>query len=173
MSGGVTKDLTRHERRVAAFFKEEGFKRPYLMMAAARKADILPATAAALIAMETSDGSMIFGCDHGPGKAFCHERVTKVKVQALLASPFANGVGATQLTFKPFVQEADAAGGAHLYYPNVLTGFRILRRHFDASGGNLRTAFRKYNGSGDDAEEYADEAMAKRKEYKSKLELVP
>ena len=173
MSGGVTKNLTRRERRVAAFFKEEGFKRPYLMVAAMKEADISPATAAALIAMETGDGSMIFGCDHGPGQAFCHEKVTKAKVQALLAGPLANGVGATQLTFKPFVQEADAAGGAHLYFPNVLTGFRILRRNFDASGQNLRSAYRLFNGSGQAAEEYADKAMAKREEYKRKLELVP
>jgi hypothetical protein len=173
MSVGVTKDLTPHERRVARRLKQEGFKHPFLMVAAAKEADIQPATAAALVNMETGDGSMIFGCDHGPGRAFCHEKVTKTKVQALLASPLANGVGATQLTFKPFVEEADAAGGAHRYYPNVLTGFSILRRNFDANGGSLRTAYRIYNGSGDDAEEYADKAMAKREEYKRKLEIVP
>jgi hypothetical protein len=173
MSAGVTEHLTRHERRVARRLKQEGFEHPYLMVAAAKEADIQPATAAALIAMETGDGRMIFGCDHGPGQAFCHENVTKTKVQLLLASPLANGVGAAQLTFKPFVEEANAAGGAHRYYPNVLTGFRILRRNFDANGGNLRTAYRMFNGSGDAAEEYADKAMAKREEYKSKLELVP
>jgi hypothetical protein len=173
MSEGVTKDLTPHERRVARRLKQEGFQHPFLMVAAAKQANIQPATAAALIAMETGDGSMIFGCDHGPGKAFCHEKVTKTKVQALLASPLANGVGASQLTFKPFVQEADAAGGAHRYYPNVLTGFRILRRNFEASGNSLRTAYRMYNGSGPDAEEYADTAMAKRTEYQGKLQLVP
>jgi hypothetical protein len=173
MSVGVTKDLTTHERRIARRLKEEGFKHSFLLVAAAKKADIMPATAAALVNMETGDGTMIFGCDHGPGQAFCHEKVTKTKVQSLLASSLANGVGATQLTFKPFVQEADSEGGAHRYYPNVLTGFRILRRNFDASGGNLRTAYRMYNGSGAAAEAYADRAMARREEYKRKLERVP
>ena len=167
---GVTATLTARERRVARWFAREGFERPYLTVAAAKKADVSYATAAAHLAMETGNGKNIFGCDHGPGVAFCHEPVTKAKVQALLRSSRANGVGPLQLTFKPFVQEADDLGGAHRPYFNMLVGFRILKRNWEANGHNLRTAYRLYNGSGPAAERYADTAIRKRQEYVRKLE---
>jgi zinc D-Ala-D-Ala carboxypeptidase len=172
--GGVTANLTARERKIAEFYKREGFQRPYLMVAAVKnalvgKVESPYATGAALVSMETGNGKMIFGCDWGPGVAFCHEPVTRAKVDSILRTGKANGVGAVQLTFIPFVQEADRAGGAHRYYPNVLTGFRILARN-EAVSGSLRTAFRQYNGSGAAAERYATTAMSKRAEYVKKLE---
>lgn len=166
----VTKTLTARERRIARWFKQEGFHRPYLCVAAAKEADISYPTAAALLAMETGDASNIFGCDHGPGKAFCHLQVTKARVAALRRSGLNNGIGPVQLTAPFLVARAEAAGGAHRPYVSMGVGFRHLRDNWAANSKNLRLAFRIYNGSGAAAEQYATRAMAKRHEYQLKLE---
>lgn len=80
----------------------------------------------ALVEQE-SGGANIFGCDHGTGIAFCHEKVTKARVASLLASPYSNGVGLTQLTYKPFVVEANHLGGAHIPRFQCVVGFRLAK----------------------------------------------
>ena len=79
----------------------------------------------ALVEQE-SNFENIFGCDHGPGVAFCHRGVTKARVDTLLASPLSNGVGPTQLTSKNYVRDANRDGGAHKPAVNIATGIAIL-----------------------------------------------
>ncbi len=78
------------------------------------------------IVEQESGGANIFGCDLGQGVAFCHQPVTKTKVAELLASSYSNGVGLTQLTYKPFVVEADHLGGAEKPRYQCVVGFRLM-----------------------------------------------
>lgn len=113
----------------------------------------------ALVEQE-SDFQNVFGCDHGPGKAFCHQAVTKARVASLLASPLANGVGPTQLTSKGFVRDADRDGGAHKPAVNIATGIAILGA-LQAKHGPM-TGFGAYNGGeGNPNMTYAREVDAK------------
>jgi hypothetical protein len=99
----------------------------------------------------------IFGCDHGEGKALCHENVTEARVKALQRSGLANGVGWTQLTFPPLVVEAQKAGGAHKPRFQMRVGFRLLKSHMDQLG--VQQGFRAYNGTGPAAEAYGRDAV--------------
>ncbi len=67
-----------------------------------------------------------------------------------------NGVGMCQLTDPPLTQEADRLGGAWLPEPQCNVGFhflyQLMREHGEWGG------FMHYNGSGPDAEAYADRA---------------
>lgn len=110
-----------------------------------RAHDVAISDGFALVEQE-SDFKNIFGCDHGPGKAFCHQAVTKARVASLLASSLANGVGPTQLTSKGYVQQADRDGGAHKPAVNIATGIAILGQ-LQKKYGRL-TGFGAYNGGG-------------------------
>jgi hypothetical protein len=99
----------------------------------------------------------IFGCDHGEGRAFCHENVTEARVKALRSSGLANGVGWTQITFPAFVVEADKLGGAHKPRFQMRVGFGVLKGHMDRLG--VQQGFRAYNGTGPAAEAYGRDAV--------------
>lgn len=111
----------------------------------------------------------IFGCDHGPGRAFCHENVTAARVSALRRSGLANGVGWTQITFPAFVKEADELGGAHKPRFQMRVGFKVLKDNMDREG-SAQQGFRAYNGTGRDAEKYGKEAIAIAQRWKRVLE---
>jgi hypothetical protein len=99
----------------------------------ARRASLDFAVACALVEQE-SGGRNIFGCDHGDvgdQPPYCNQEVTQERVQALIASGDANGVGLTQLTYPPFVQEAEDLGGAHIPANQCRVGFRILKDYVD------------------------------------------
>lgn len=97
----------------------------------------------ALVEQE-SNFENIFGCDHGPGVAFCHRAVTAARVELLLNSPLSNGVGPTQLTSKGYVREAQIHGGAHKPAVNIATGIGILG-HLQKKHGRMK-GFGAYNG---------------------------
>jgi hypothetical protein len=164
----VTDRLTTRDRQLAAWFKREGFVRPLLTVAALRKANIKPQTAAALLSKETGNGSNIFGCDHGPcGDAppYCRQNVTERRAKRLRGSRLRNGVGPTQLTFEGYVDRARRAGGEWKPYVNMATGFGIFRELFEAEGDSIWAAAKRYNGRA----EYANEFVARRKAYERKL----
>ena len=102
---------------------------------------------------ETGGGRNVFGCDHGPGRAFCHETVTKEKVTALMRSSLANGVGPTQLTWKPYVQRAIDRGAALTDRTSTClpgsTSSATCSRTRPAAWG----AAKRYNGGGDFADD--------------------
>jgi hypothetical protein len=79
----------------------------------------------------------------------------------------AQGVGPTQLTFPGFQDRADDRGGCFDWRVNCSVGFEILAEHIKAKG--IRDGFRAYNGSGEAAERYADDAMSKLAVWRSRL----
>lgn len=164
----VTDRLTSRDRQLAGWFKREGFLRPLLTVAALREANIKPQTAAALLSKETTDGSNVFGCDHGAcGDAppYCRQNVTEHRARRLRDSDLSNGVGPTQLTFEGYVDRARRAGGEWKPYVNMLTGFRIFRELFEAEGDSIWGAAKRYNGGG----EYANDLVRRRGAYERKL----
>jgi hypothetical protein len=139
--------------------RDQGVLHPKIVIEEARRAKLALRYALAMLEKETGIPQRnIFGCDHGPGRAFCHEKVTASKVAALRRSGLANGVGWTQLTFPPFVAEADRLGGAHKPRFQMRVGFKVLKENMDREG-SAQQGFRAYNGSGPDAEKYGREAI--------------
>lgn len=94
----------------------------------------------------------IFGCDYGPGLLYCHAKVTKARVKALIASGRAQGVGWTQLTYQAFVQAAQDMGGAWKPRFQMREGFKILAGLLNAYGEEAGAA--RYNGTGPGADAY-------------------
>jgi hypothetical protein len=90
-----------------------------------------PALGAAIVEKE-SNGRNIFGHDHawaitiGDQPPYYGHAVTKARVQLLLDSQWENGVGITQLTYTPFVQQAMAMGGAHIPRYQCRVAFRLM-----------------------------------------------
>jgi hypothetical protein len=131
---------------------------PRVVVDEAKRAKLALRFALAMLEKETGIPQRnIFGCDHGEGKAFCHENVTEARVKALRNSGLANGVGWTQITLPVFVAEADKLGGAHKPRFQMRVGFRVLKDHMDRLG--IQQGFRAYNGSGPAAEAYGRDAV--------------
>ena len=77
------------------------------------------------------------------------------------------GVGPCQLTYPPLQDQADRLGGCWDWRVNITVGFRHLaelQRQYGIRGG-----FRRYNGSGPMAESYADDAMARRSKWLTRI----
>ena len=140
--------------RLAMYLYRQGVRRPLLVLKEADRASIPRWAALTILDKETGIPQRnVFGCDHGPGRAFCHEKVTSRKVKALLDSPYSNGVGWTQLTYKPYVRQAQRLGGAHKPKYQMRVGFKKLHDDYVATG-SWWGAFKAYNG----AAEYANDA---------------
>ena len=131
--------------------------------------------ACALVEQESS-GRNIFGCDFGPewtwSPPFCGIPVTRERVQMLLEhvddGGGSNGIGLTQLTYPPLILDAEEMGGAHLPRFQLRVGFRVLGGYLDRY--SLRRAIGSYNGGeSNPIFTYADEVLAKRREWRRKL----
>lgn len=174
MARTVVSTLGKRDRELAAWFQREGFERPYLTVAALRKADIKPQTAAALLLKESGGGNNVFGHDWEAklGRARANEdrppynghNVTEARARKLRGSTYSNGVGPTQLTFKGYIDRARKAGGEWKPYVNMLIGFRIFRELFNTHG-SLVLAATRYNG----AEAYGYDFVRVRAEQERKL----
>lgn len=152
-------------RRLGRKLADWDVKQPLVTIEEALRADIRVASALAMLEMETGIPQRnIFGCDHGPGTAFCHQNVTEERVKDLLNSGLSNGVGWTQLTYRPFVLKAVELGGAHIPRIQMRVGFQILRDNYDRLG-SIREMYRAYNGSGSAAEAYATKAVGLRHKW--------
>jgi len=144
--------------------------KPKVVVEEAERARLPLHFALAMMEKETDIPQLnIFGCDHGPGRAFCHENVTAARVAALRRSGLANGVGWTQITFLAFVKQADELGGAHKPRFQMRVGFKVLKDNIDREG-SAQQGFRAYNGTGRDAEKYGREAIAIAKRWKRILD---
>jgi hypothetical protein len=149
--------------------RDNGVLKPKVVVEEAERARLPLHMAVAMLEKETDIPQRnIFGCDHGTGRAFCHENVTAVRVAALRRSGLANGVGWTQITFPAFVEEADSLGGAHKPRFQMRVGFKVLKDNMDRQG-SAQQGFRAYNGSGRDAEKYGREAIGIAKRWKRTL----
>lgn len=73
-------------------------------------------------------GKNILGCD--AGAIDCNEPVTKESVKRLKAhyhkTGISNGIGPMQITYFPFVEQAEAMGGAHIMRNSMTVGARYL-----------------------------------------------
>lgn len=158
--------MTKTEKfRLAAKLKLHRVRKPYMVITECLRADIKIATGLAMLEKETGIPQRnIFGCDNGPGRGFCHEKVTARRVVALIQSQLSNGVGWTQLTYKPLVLEANDEGGAHRPVAQCRVGFRLLRSLFNQFG-TISLMYEHYNGSGAAAQRYAQEAVSLRNKW--------
>lgn len=159
---------TRHERdlELARIAKSHGARYALRIVLEARRAGIPISALFALVEVETGDekgvGQNIFGCDLGKrsGPPYCHQQVTRARVQALIrhvkAGGISNGVGPTQLTSIDYIMRAERYGGAHLTRYSIRVGAEVLR---EKTGGDMDEAWR-YNGSRAYQAKF-DRAMAK------------
>lgn len=163
--------MTPRQRKIEAL-KRHGVKQPDLVLSEAKRADLKPEYALAMLEKETGIPQRnVFGCDHGPqgGKPpYCGDAVTKERVAALRASGKMNGVGWTQLTWWEFVRDADNMGGAHKPRFQMRVGFDVLATHIAQYGE--WGGFRRYNGEGPAAEAYANAAVALARKWNEILE---
>lgn len=127
-----------------------------------RHGGVIPASLGAALQEQESRGRNIFGADHGA--PFRHQPVTKPRVLQLVrhvrAGGVSNGVGPMQLTFLPFIEEANRDGGAWKPAVNIATGLGIIAGHVRQHG--VRNGLATYNaGSPQSAagQQYAREVM--------------
>jgi hypothetical protein len=152
--------------------KALGIKMPLTCVRAARAAKLPLADAAALLMMETFGGKNVFG--HDPtifiGGAVTRQRYAAYKAERKRTGEM-QGVGPTQLTWYGYQDAADKIGGCDKPYPNMVTGFGILRAHL-RSLGNVK-GFAAYNGSGPAAQAYGVRANALRVKFAAALKPKP
>lgn len=119
-----------------------GAKHSLRIILEARRAGLEISLAFALVDHE-SGFQNIFGCD--AGAPYCHQKVTTAKVRHLLEkSVTSNGVGLTQLTYKPFIARAESMpGGAAKIQNQLRVGFNDLAHLVHVNG--TRDALAIYN----------------------------
>jgi hypothetical protein len=150
---------------LVADLKRHDVRQPKVVVEEAKRADIKVATALALMEQETGIPQRnIFGHDYGG--PFPGQKVTKDRVKALRQSGKQNGVGWTQLTYGPYVDEAEKMGGAHIPRYQMRVGFKHLRKAYDASGDSLQKALAVYNGGPSNPNyTYAHQVLQKRSRW--------
>lgn len=134
--------MTARERRLVKYLRERKYAYPVRTVRAIRKTGINFAEALVLLRKESGGGRNVFGCDHGPQQGnvpYCGDKVTKKRVIALKESKFANGVGPTQLTFKPFLK-----GPVWRPYHNMVVGFTIFQGY--RKDDTVWASAKRYNG---------------------------
>ncbi len=127
---------------------------------------LIPVSLGVALQEQESNGRNIFGADLGA--PFAHQPVTKERVMKLVehvrAGGVSNGVGPLQLTFLPFIEEANRDGGAWKPSVNIATGLGIIADHVKRHG--VRGGLATYNGGhprSPDGLEYAKEVMKRQR----------
>jgi len=158
---------------LAELVRTHGFSFGPTIVREANRAGLPIPLALALVEQESGFRN-IFGCDLGPRSSapWCHQEVTKDRVQALLAhvkkGGTSNGVGLTQLTSIDFVRQAEAEGGAHKAEAQCRIGFRLLRGLIERNGE--RTGIGAYNGGeGNPNLDYAASVLALRAKWDKRV----
>lgn len=174
---------TETRKRRAKIAREHGIRNALIALEEADKTDrIGPATAIAILWQE-SGGKNVWG--HDPTifiggfdrknnrywtiprwKGYVNEAGYREYKRQRRAdgSGGRQGVGPLQLTWHTTQDAADRKGGCWKPRINIRTGFEILDAQVKAHG--LRDGLRRYNGSGPNAERYAQEVLAKREEVR-------
>jgi hypothetical protein len=104
---------------------------------------VIPVSLGVALQEQESNGRNIFGADSNA--PFAHLAVTKERVLQLVehvrAGGTSNGVGPLQLTFLPFIEEANRDGGAWKPSVNIATGLGIIAANVSRHGvrGGLAT----------------------------------
>lgn len=111
-----------------------------------RHAGVIPVSLGMALQEQESNGRNIFGADQNA--PFTHLPVTKERVLKLVEhvrnGGVSNGVGPLQLTFLPFIEEANRDGGAWKPSVNIATGLNIIAGHVKQHGE--RGGLAAYNG---------------------------
>jgi len=111
-----------------------------------RHDSVIPVSLGLALQEQESKGQNIFGAD--TNAPFTHQPVTKTRVLKLVehvrAGGISNGVGPMQLTFLPFIEEANRDGGAWVPAVNIATGLGIIAGHVKQHG--VRKGLAVYNG---------------------------
>lgn len=151
-----------------------GIRRSAEVIELAARARLDLACACVLLVKESGGGRNVWGSDNvSTGGAYTKggevTRDNYMAYRAAVARGTAGrqGVGPTQLTYGPFQDMADQAGGCWEWRANVLTGFGILAGLIRVAG--TQDGFRRYNGSGPMAERYGVDAMNKLRTWQQRL----
>lgn len=88
----------------------------------------------AAVCEKETGGKNIFGCDHGSKwtkvPPYCQIAVTEKRVNLLVKNirdgGGSNGVGVTQITYPPYIYQAEEMGGAHIIRNQLVVGFNVL-----------------------------------------------
>ena len=144
--------IAERNRDLARLAKAAGANYSLRIILEARRANVPISAGFAIVEVETGDehggGRNIFGCDLGKraGVPWCHQRVTRARVQALIrhvrAGGTSNGVSPMQLTSLEYILRAERLGGAHIAANSIRVGMEVLR---EKTGGDMDKAWR-YNG---------------------------
>jgi hypothetical protein len=156
--------------------REGGILYPEDVVTIAGTAGLELAAAATLLVKESGGGRNVWGHDPvvvAPNTYVMGGPVTRSNYTAYFAAVRAGragrqGCGPTQLTYGPFQQRADDAGGCWRWEINCRVGFEILADHIRRRG--VQDGFRAYNGSGPRAEAYGRDAKAKYDIWRRRLE---
>lgn len=153
---------------------QNGIVRPAEVIDLAARAKLDLACACTLLEKESFGGKNVWGSDPVPtGGAYTKGGpVTAENYQAYRAAlgkgtAGRQGVGPTQLTYGPFQDQADKAGGCWDWRANCLTGFGILASLIRVAGE--QDGFRRYNGSGPAADRYGIDAVNKLRAWRQRL----
>jgi hypothetical protein len=148
--------------------------RPDDVVAIADASALELAAAAALLVMESGGGRNVWGHDVGDtgGTSVKGAPVTRDAYLAYRAAVARGeigrqGVGPTQLTNGELQAAADGLGGCWDWVCNARTGFSHLAALIKSYGD--REGFRRYNGSGPAAEQYADTALRYLAQWRARL----
>jgi hypothetical protein len=157
--------------RLIERLRAEGVARPQAVVEEAKRAGLRLALACALLEKESGGGRNVFG--HDPTIFVGAGEVTRAKYREYKKRRVASGnrqmqgVGPCQLTWWEFQDTADREGGCWRPEVNMRIGFRhlvaLINQHGEADGA------RRYNGSGDAAEAYSRDLLAKAKVWEAKL----
>jgi hypothetical protein len=153
---------------------ENGILRPAEVVELAARARLDLACACVLLVKESEGGRNVWGSDpvetagtYTKGGAVTRDNYLAYRAAVQRGIAGRQGCGPTQLTYGPFQDQADAAGGCWDWRANVLTGFNILASLIRVAGEE--DGFRRYNGSGPMAERYKLDAMNRLRTWRSLL----
>lgn len=151
-----------------------GIIRPAEVVELAAEAGLDVAAAAVVLVKESSGGHNVWGRDrvetggaYVKGGPVTRENYARYIELVRARRIGRQGVGPLQLTYGPLQDRADRAGGCWDWRTNVLVGFEHLSGLIEGYGE--RDGFRRYNGSGQMAEVYADDAMGKLETWRARL----
>jgi hypothetical protein len=157
--------------RLIERLRAEGVLRAQAVVEEAKRAGLRLPLACALLEKESGGGRNVFG--HDPTIFVGAGEVTRAKYREYKKRRVGSGntqmqgVGPCQLTWWEFQDAADREGGCWRPEVNMRVGFRhlvaLINQHGEADGA------RRYNGSGDAAEAYSRDLLAKAKVWDAKL----
>jgi hypothetical protein len=161
-------------QKLLAMIKDEGGAYASTILREANRAGLQLALALAVVEQE-SVFKNIFGCDGQQPidtAPWCHQKVTRERVRALIAhvraGGISNGVGLTQLTSIDLIEQAEAKGGAHRPPAQCAVGFGLIHDLIARHGE--RVGLGAFNGGeGNPILSYADTVLGLRDKWQERI----